>query len=333
MRLSDVPEAWTVAPEPPAPPLRDLFRNGAARQAALKYHVESRALGLLQTGLHHALRPLPVPWLSAFGAALAPIPERANSHRPYVAAMARTLARLRPDLAEDAAAQARVLQAWWRNTARAYIEFSAIPKRLHPPHFELRGQEHLDEAVARGRPVVFTSVHLGGWEALGAWLRVAGPLPGFALYQPQSDRYQNRLITSVRRRYDGVALPAAPETPRRTMRLIAGGASLVLFIDEVISGRSRFPLFGRELTPRSNVIAAAKLSHHFAMTVVPCAMEHTDGARLILTFHPPIMPPDKQPEPAWSSDLIAQLDALYDPLIRARPEQWYMLAEARLAEP
>ncbi len=58
------------------------------------------------------------------------------------------------------------LKRWWHNIGRTMSEFCIVNKLWKSARIEVEGLEHLKAAQAEGAPVIFTSMHLGTWEAL-----------------------------------------------------------------------------------------------------------------------------------------------------------------------
>jgi len=326
LRPADLPWDATRAPEPSAPPLRDLPRGGEPGRAARRYHVSSRALGAVQLGMHETFRRLPARWASGLaGRMIAPaVEKRYRRTGTMPARMARTVARLRPDL--DAEACDATVSRWFANTAMAMAEYAQIERLGRPPHLTQSGREHLDAARASGKPIVMTFVHTGAWEMTGficaqefgdRWL---GP------YQPQPSRFENRIVNRTRARFGAKLLPPGPTLARTLLRTLQEPGNMVLLgLDEVSDNAIKFPLFGRPWPERCNASFAVKSAVSTDALILPTTLARDGGTRMRLAYHPPLDAAASGPDAA-----SVALDALYGPFIRDHLDQWYMLHRLRL---
>ena len=328
MRLDDIPFEETRWPEPPAPPLADLFATGPARAAAWRHWVTDAATGAGRVGLYGIFSLLPLDAASAMGAGIAPVFRWMNRKTLAQARMERALARIRPDL--DTPDKRRpVIDDWWRNTVRTLAEFPSVDALAEPTRLVHEGREHIEAALASGRPVIVVSVHLASWEAsfrvLIAASREAGK-PWFGVYAPQRNRFENRLVYRTRRRSRTYAFPPAPGTVRRLFQLLkSGAANFAILVDEPADGEVGFPLFGRRLPERCNLRIAMRLARRTNAVILPAYLSRPGGARLVAHWTKPMEiadhPPDEEGEQAFARALSPRFE---EPIL-ARPSQWYML--------
>jgi KDO2-lipid IV(A) lauroyltransferase len=109
-----------------------------------------------------AMGALPLDLASAAGGAVARIigPRLAVTRRAR-----RNLDIALPHL--SAAGRRRVIREMWDNLGRTTAEYAHLSRlRCFAPgaRVEVVGTEHIDRAVARGKPLIFFSGHLGNWE-------------------------------------------------------------------------------------------------------------------------------------------------------------------------
>lgn len=327
MDWTDVPWEATRAPEPPAPPLAALLAAGPSRREAVRHHVTGRLAGAMQTGMHHLFRVLPAAAGShAAAAVVKPLHRWRYRHKPFVARMDGTVARLRPDLCERE--RAALLRRWFENTARTFADYASLDALARPRATAVSGGEHLDAARASGRPVVVTFVHTASWELL---LRIvhADAFPGRTLgpWQPQPSRHENRIVWAARRRYGGKMLPPGPTLARSLLRFLSvPGQCVVIAVDEVSEKAIKFPLFGRALPERCNLSFALRAAARAGAIVLPASLLRAGPARFSLAWHPPVEVGEEDPVATGA----AALEAVYAPLVLANLDQWYMLQTLRL---
>lgn len=328
MRLSDIPFEATAAPEPPAPPLRDLLRRDAAGAAARKFHLTQRAEGWAQMLAHEVFRLLPTRTVSEIGARLGRRAWRRRRGKPQAQRMERMLGKL---TGLDAAARADLVRQWYENAGRVYAEYAVLDRIAASDRARVEGLEHLREALAVTGQIAFASCHLGPWEMVGALQRrFSAGEPVFGKWEPQANRYQNRILWRRRRREGTIVLPRTPGLIRLVQRLFVDGREHVcLFVDEVHDGASRFPPFWRPMPDRGNATLLLKLAHRTGAPVLPMWLRREPDGRLTLVIRPALPLDPTLDEAAYLAEGRRLLATTFEPALRAHPEQWYMLSEMR----
>lgn len=325
MRLSDIPIEATRAPEPPAPPLSALWTGGAGGWT--RYHLTDRLEGWAQIAAYHLMRPLPPAIPAAIGRTLGPVAGWIDRRRPYVEYMRRAIRHIRPDL--DPPAQAALLAEWWRDAGITHAQYPVLETLGGPSRLTIHGAERLAEADARGR-TFFLMVHLGSWELMAQIIARHLRRDVAAVYQPQPSRYQNRLIHAGRRRHGIYAFPPSRLLPRTLIPLIEGGANAVFFVDEVSEERCKFPLWGRPVPQRSNLVFALRLAHRTGARLQPCHMLREGPGRASFHLLDPVEPAPGTDRDRWVRRTARSLSAVFEPVIAANLAQWYMLKDMRV---
>lgn len=343
LSLADISWEDTRAAEPEAPPLRNLLSaDTELRTAAFKYWISETLQGRANMTLNRLLSLLPPSVASATGYRLSGLSMHRYRKRIFAGRIARNLRMLAP-LSPHSTDEAALLRRWWGNTGRSVAEFS-VANRIWPEgHVEVIGRETLEKAKATGKPLIFVSVHLASWEAQAAAMHqgLAGPTIG--TFEPEGSRHSNRMIFRLRKERNHVLLPPGPKSGRQVHGLITSGAcNATIFIDEVRDRQTHLPAFGRPLPDKGNAVMIAKLANASGALLVPIFMVRKDPAEgkksphFRLTILPPLEP---QPGiekgrtvPYPVAHTIRRIDALFEPIVLAHLDQWYMLQELRLPD-
>jgi KDO2-lipid IV(A) lauroyltransferase len=297
------------------------------RRALWRHWVRDPAWGLLDYSAHHLMRLLPSQAVSSIGATLG---HHLGRRRP--ADRARALLRhLRPEAGN--AEIERLLDAHWVHIGRCFAEFSAQYRFLSEDRIEIEGREVIDSLRQAGRPIIVAGLHVGNWEMVHLGLAKVG-LPFHAIFQRLPNRFRMRIAFRMRnlgRRFADAPIsnPILPtlDAAFHAHRLLADGHSALLYyVDEYWEGRVHAPRFGRAPKPDGNIMRAVRLAAHTGAAIVPCyALRIAEGPRFRLNFLPPVDvgPPGRGRQ--GMLDDMALLDAAIEPVVRAHPEQWFML--------
>ena len=305
----DTPEAHLAADAPAAPiPWRERIE---ACGAALFFA---------------AMRALPLDAASALGGWLA---RHIGSRLGISARARRNLTAALPEL--SAGEIERVLRLMWDNLGRVAAEYPHLPRiRVFSPgvsqkglgRVETSGIEHLDRAIAAGRPVIIFGGHLGNWEiaalAAGQYAQDHGTLVA-QIYRAANNPLVDRMIA----RFRGGAsefIPKGRVASRRAMAALRDGAPLTLLVDQKLNDGIAVPFFGRKAMTAP---ALALLALHFDCAVLPARVERLEGAHFRLSIHPPLPLPKSGERAADVRALMTEVNRTLEGWIRDRPEQWF----------
>jgi len=261
---------------------------------------------------------LPMDAASALGGALA---RRIGPRLGISKRARRNLSAALPEL--SAPETERVLRDMWDNLGRVAAEYPHLRRiRVFPPdgRVDTSGIEHLDRAIAGGRPVIIFGGHLGNWEIAA---RAAGQygIDVAQIYRAANNKLVDRMIA----RFRGTGsefIPKGAIASRRALAALRRGAHLTLLVDQKLNDGIAVPFFGR---PAMTGPALALLALHFDCAVLPARVERLRGAHFRLTIDPPLPLPSSGERAADVAALMEAVNRMLEGWIRERPEQWFWL--------
>lgn len=308
----------------PAPPWR-----WSARQALWRHWVRDALVGATDLGLHHALRLLPTDRISDIGARLG---ERGGRKRQVASDRARAALRLLRPAATPGEIET-LLTAHWRQVGRVFAEFAAHDRIVGEDRIAIEGAEIPLGILRQGRPLIIAGTHVGSWETLGGALCALG-IPVQAIFQALPNRFRMRIAVRMRQRSIAAVAPAGTglilptlAAPFEAMRVLESrSAALLYYVDENWDGRVQAPALGRPIRAEGNIMRVARLARRSGAAIVPAyGLRLGEAARFRVTFLPEVDLGPAQPGRAGILADVAALDAAIEPLVRAHPEQWFML--------
>jgi Kdo2-lipid IVA lauroyltransferase/acyltransferase len=262
------------------------------------------------------MRALPLDAASAFGGALG---RRIGPWLGVSRRARRNLAAALPGL--GAAEREAVLRGMWDNLGRVAAEYPHLRDiRVFEPdsRVETRGLEHLEAAIAAGRPAIVFGGHLGNWEiaALAAGQR---GIDVAQIYRAANNPLVDRMVA----RFRGTGsefIPKGAVASRRALAALRRGAHLTLLVDQKLNDGIPVPFFGRLAMTAP---ALALLALRFGCAVLPARVERLGGARFRLTVCPPLPLPRSGDRTADAAALMTEVNRTLEFWIRERPEQWF----------
>jgi KDO2-lipid IV(A) lauroyltransferase len=293
-----------IAAEPSAAPVRWSFR------------IEAVAAALFFS----TMRALPLDIASAIGGGLA------RWIGPRLGVSNRARRNLHAAIPELSGTQIEtILRGMWDNLGRVAAEYPHL-RRIHVfssgGRVETLGIEHLDQALAEGRPVILFGGHLGNWEMAALAAGQYG-LDIAQIYRAANNPLVDRMIARFRgadNSQKGEFIPKGAIASRRAVAALRRGAHLALLADQKLNDGIAVPFFGRDAMTAP---ALALLALRFDCTVLPSRVERLQGANFRLTLYPPLDLPKTGNREADVAALMTSVNATLEGWIRERPEQWF----------
>lgn len=182
----------------------------------------------------------------------------------------------------------------------------------------IKGQHHVDQAMAHGQGFIAVTGHIGNWELLAAWFAIKGYPVNVVVrrvYDPRLDRILNELRKNAHVR--GISR----ETGAKEMfRILRRGEALGVLMDQDTKVRGVFvPFFGRAAyTPVGPVVLAMRTG----ATVVPMAIHRQMDETYLITVEQPLKLLHTGDEEEDILANTAACTAALERFIRMDPSQW-----------
>ena len=179
--------------------------------------------------------------------------------------------------------------------------------------FDVRGLEHLQAALAKGRGVILFTGHFTAIEICGRALKRS--MPNFAvMYAERSNPVIDEMQRRGRRSVSHESVPN--DNIRMMLRALKRNAAIWYAPDQYYEGGALVPFF-HELACTNT--ATSKLARMTGATVVPMSYRRLDGeARYQVRFHAPLADFPTDDEKADT----ARLTRVLEDFIRVAPEQY-----------
>ena len=271
----------------------------------------------LERVLHHAMRCLPIAFVSNLGARLAWLKIRFID--PAVARKAR--ANIRQHF--PAMAETEVEQLVWRfvdNVGRLMAEFSIVHRLTSSERMELVGIE-APRANLGKIPTIALCLHLGNWEVMAAAMQKIGVTIASISEVPENAAHRD--IAEVTRSGLNVKVLSPDRIGAlQALSILKGNGVLAIFPDEKRDGTMMAPLFGRPPHIKGNLALAAKFARRTGAQLVVVYCERVEDVRFRLHFEEPFF---MDPEGDDALADVAFINSRIEPIILRHLAQWYYL--------
>ena len=256
----------------------------------------------------------------------APLPVARRLAGGYARLLDRSLPRLRrvaernlslamPELA--AAERSAIVDGVFRSIGRVLLSFARFPSIRRgnlARSIRCEGARYFEEALGRGRGVLFATAHLGNWE-LSAFAHALFQGPMSVVVRPLDNPLIDRLVER-RRALTGNQPIVKRDSARAILKALAANQAVGILIDQNASADSGVfvDFFG---VPACAGTGFAKIAARSGATVIPgFALWSEAEGRYVLRFYPPV---EIVGDAARDT---ATLQARLEEVIRAFPDQW-----------
>jgi KDO2-lipid IV(A) lauroyltransferase len=227
----------------------------------------------------------------------------------------RNLAMALPEL--DQHARQRIASGVFRSIARLLVTFARFP-RIRGDNVKgwirYEGYEHFEEALRRGRGVLFATAHLGNWE-LSAYAHGILAQPMYVVARPLDNSRIDALVMR-RRTMSGNSVIDKRDFARPILKALADNRAVGILVDQNASleNGTFVNFFG---VPACAFTGFAKIAARSGAAVIPGFALWDDAEnRYVLHFYPPVeITGDEQAD-------TARIQCQLERVIREHPEQW-----------
>ena len=193
---------------------------------------------------------------------------------------------------------------------------------------EVVGREHVAQALAAGKGIILTSLHVGGWEVATAVPARVVPVPTTAVV---TDDWLAWAIERMRVA-SGLRILYRSEPAVRAASLLRRGEALLVLGEIEGDGRARsYPV--RFLDGVAELEAGAvALARLCGSPIVPFSVLPLAARRWRVTIEPPIPPPDRAEGRQGEQRVLQELADRWSDLVRMHPEHWAAVYPVRWVE-
>ncbi len=182
---------------------------------------------------------------------------------------------------------------------------------------DLRGAEHLREAVATGRGIVLLAGHFGAQEFTGRALRAVKPSLG-ALYRPNKNAFVDAVLMRIRSRSASVMIPK--QNMRRMIRALRNGTLIWYAPDQSQRGpfSALIPFLGEPAMTTTALTEIVRLGNALVVPLLPMRLA---AGRYTLEILPALT---NFPGASAEEDAVL-VNEILETHIRKAPEQYYWI--------
>ena len=181
----------------------------------------------------------------------------------------------------------------------------------------IEGEQHIADALGRGRGILLVSTHVGGWEVATSLAREFVPVPTTALV---TDDWIAWAVEGLRVRV-GLGIMYDSDPVSKAVDVLRSGEALLLLGDYAKDGMRTYPV--RLLDAVAELPAGpATLARLCGAPLVPFSVLPLGPRRWRIEVEPPLPPPDRSAGEDGERALLQALADRWTDTLRTHAEHW-----------
>ena len=214
---------------------------------------------------------------------------------------------------------AAILLGMWDNLGRTMAEYPHL-KKLSEQNTAHINTEYLEQAIQDPNGAIFIGGHIANWEVGTCSLYTQRDLVIIPTYRAPNNPWSDKMLLKARTlggQYHAHAKSA--EGGRGMMKDLRAGNMIGILVDQKYNEGIEVPFFGH---PAMTNPVFVQLAQKFKCTLIPATCKRLDGANFEIILRPPITVFDDDGTPRPVEDVLADVHALLESIIREQPENW-----------
>ena len=214
----------------------------------------------------------------------------------------------------------------FRNFAKYLVDFFRFEKldiEFIKKNIRIENRNYVDEALSKGKGVIFVTAHLGNWELGGVVVALSG-YPFLVVALPHKDKKIDDFF-NAQRESKGVKVVPLGRAVRACINFLKENKIIALAADRDFSGTGAITtFFGKDsYFPEG----PAALSCKTGAPVIPGFMLRNPDDTFTLRFEKAIECPLQNSKEKTEEEIISRYKTIFEDYIRKYPDQWYMFRQ------
>ena len=209
-----------------------------------------------------------------------------------------------------------IISSMMRNYGMTFIEYVFLKKlRNENSHVKVYGEENLNSAIEKNKPILFVSGHFANFELMSMEITKRN-VKLATIYRPLNNIFLNPFMEFLRKKFVCKnQIKKGINGVRDTIEYVKKGYSIALMIDQRVSEGERVNFFGK---PALTTTLPAQLALKYNLNVIPVFINRTENNIFEITFQKEI----KTSEFKDKLKLTEKLNNTLEQLILSNPNQW-----------
>ena len=210
----------------------------------------------------------------------------------------------------------QIISEMWKNYGMTFIEYMFLNTfRKNSSHIEIKGDENLNAAISKKRPLIFVSGHFANFELMSMEITKRN-IKLATIYRPLNNIFLNPFMEFLRKKFICKnQIKKGLNGVRDAIEYIKNDFSIALMIDQRVSEGEKINFYKK---PALTTTLPAQLALKYKLSIVPVFIQRKSNSKFVLEFQNEIKSEDFHDK----LELTQKLNEVLEKMVVRNPTQW-----------
>ena len=210
----------------------------------------------------------------------------------------------------------QIISEMWKNYGMTFIEYMFLNTfRKNSSHIEIKGDENLNVAISKKKPLIFVSGHFANFELMSMEITKRN-IKLATIYRPLNNIFLNPFMEILRKKFICKnQIKKGLNGVRDAIEYIKNDFSIALMIDQRVSEGEKINFYKK---PALTTTLPAQLALKYKLSIVPVFIQRKSNNKFVLEFQNEIKSEDFHDK----LELTQKLNEVLEKMVVRNPSQW-----------
>ena len=210
----------------------------------------------------------------------------------------------------------QIISEMWKNYGMTFIEYMFLNTfRKNSSHIEIKGDENLNVAISKKKPLIFVSGHFANFELMSMEITKRN-IKLATIYRPLNNIFLNPFMEILRKKFICKnQIKKGLNGVRDAIEYIKNDFSIALMIDQRVSEGEKINFYRK---PALTTTLPAQLALKYKLSIIPVFIQRKSNSKFVLEFQNEIKSEDFHDK----LELTQKLNEVLEKMIVRNPTQW-----------
>ena len=210
----------------------------------------------------------------------------------------------------------QIISEMWKNYGMTFIEYMFLNTfRKNSSHIEIKGDENLNVAISKKKPLIFVSGHFANFELMSMEITKRN-IKLATIYRPLNNIFLNPFMEILRKKFICKnQIKKGLNGVRDAIEYIKNDFSIALMIDQRVSEGEKINFYRK---PALTTTLPAQLALKYKLSIIPVFIQRKSNSKFVLEFQNEIKSEDFHDK----LELTQKLNEVLEKMVVRNPSQW-----------
>ena len=210
----------------------------------------------------------------------------------------------------------QIISEMWKNYGMTFIEYMFLNTfRKNSSHIEIKGDENLNIAISKKKPLIFVSGHFANFELMSMEITKRN-IKLATIYRPLNNIFLNPFMEILRKKFICKnQIKKGLNGVRDAIEYIKNDFSIALMIDQRVSEGEKINFYKK---PALTTTLPAQLALKYKLSIIPVFIQRKSNSKFVLEFQNEIKSEDFHDK----LELTQKLNEVFEKMVVRNSTQW-----------